>query len=109
MFKFTKKSLVAMCMAIVLTIVSAVPTFAVEVPTDTLQIVELSDNEATPYGTLSGETTVNVSGNGSGEFYVNVNGSWSPWAHCTLITKGFSYGSKIKLRVCFTENGEENQ
>lgn len=116
MLKFTKKGLIGLCMALVLTITAAVPAFAAEVTpgvaTETaavssdiqilsgdMQIVDVTEQGPQVRGSLSGYKSMNVSGSGTGSFVVDVSGSWSPWAGCTLKTSGFSSNATIEISV----------
>lgn len=111
--RLAKRGFISICMALMMTFVSAMPAFAAEAPvtpivsndivvtSGNLQIVDASENDAVPYGSLSGYRSVNVKGSGTAEFVVDVNGSWSPWAGCTLKTSGFSSEATIEISVCY--------
>lgn len=119
MLKFAKRGLIGMCMAAVLAITAVVPAFAAEVPeapvapatsnsievtSGDLQIVDVTDDGPQTKGSLSGYRSINVSGSGTGSFVVDVNGSYSPWAGCTLKTSGFSSNATIDISVCYGDD-----
>lgn len=59
---------------------------------------------AVPYGSLSGYGQRTVSATGS--FTMQVNGSWSPWAGCTIRTEGFDSQTVNEVHV-YDESGNE--
>lgn len=115
MLKFAKKGLICMCMAAVLAITAVVPAFAAEIPetltstasnsieitSGNLQMVDVTNDGLQTRGSLSGYRSISVSGSGTGSFVVDVNGSYSPWAGCTLKTSGFSSEATIDISVCY--------
>ena len=54
-------------------------------------------NEVQPRGSLSGYGSKYAYGSSS--FSLSVNGSWSPFAGCTIKTEGFSSNSTISVSV----------
>lgn len=115
--KFAKRGFIGMCMAFVLTFTSAVPAFAAEASgvsevsnSTVVTFVDLEDinatnNEPVPYGSLSGYKSVETPAlSFKGSFVVDVNGSWSPWAGCTLKTEGFSDNATIEISVCYGDD-----
>lgn len=113
MFKFARKcikSFVGISMVIALTITSVIPAFAaetteassnVQILSGDLQVVDITNNNIETKGSLSGYRSMNIQGSGSASFIVDVNGSWSPWAGCTLKTSGFSSNTTIDVQVCY--------
>lgn len=65
------------------------------------QNIDVTDNNAKAKGSLSGYRSMNIQGSGSASFIVDVNGSWSPWAGCTLKTSGFGSNTTIDVQVCY--------
>ena len=57
-----------------------------------------------PYGSLSGYGQRTTSATGS--FKMQVNGSWSPWAGCTIRTEGFKSATVNEVHV-YDESGNE--
>lgn len=57
-----------------------------------------------PYGSLSGYGQKYDTGTGS--FTMTVNGSWSPFAGCTIRTEGFNSSTINEIRV-YDESGNE--
>lgn len=47
---------------------------------------------------------MNIQGSGIASFIVDVNGSWSPWAGCTLKASGFSSNTTIDVQVCYVND-----
>lgn len=121
MFKFTKKTLVSLCMALALMVTAAVPAFAAEATPDVatepavstakltvshedMVLEDVAEKDAQTRGTLSGYGSTTAPKSGSGSFTVNVNGSWSAWAGCTLKTSGFSSNATIKITVKYGDS-----
>ncbi len=113
MLKFAKRSIIGMCMALVLTITAVMPAFAAEnsgTPSDIvvtsgdMEIVDVTNNGPQTRGSLSGYRSMDVIGSGEGSFIVDVSGSWSPWAGCTLKTSGFSNNATVEVSVCYGDD-----
>ncbi len=115
--KFAKRGFIGMCMALVLTFISAVPAFAAEVSEvpevskstvvtfGELEGLDVTDSEPVPYGSLSGYASVDAPAlSFIGHFVVDVNGTWSPIAGCTLKTEGFSPNATIEISVCYGDD-----
>lgn len=99
--KFAKRGFIGMCMALVLTFISAVPAFAAEVS----EVPEVSKSTVVTYGSLSGYASVDAPAlSFIGHFVVDVNGTWSPIAGCTLKTEGFSPNATIEISVCYGDD-----
>lgn len=82
--------------------------FAAEVPEGSVQqqveVHEAVVDVPVPYGSLSGygQNTMST----SGSFKMTVNGSWSPFAGCTIRTEGFNSATRNEVVVC-DESGNE--
>ena len=105
MFAINKKRIAGLCMALTFVFASAIPAFAAEpnlqseIPADSVEIIDETNSEAQPCGTLSGYRSIDLSGEGDKSFIVDVNGMSSAWAGCTLKTSGFSSEATLDITV----------
>lgn len=83
--------------------------FAAEVPEASVQqqveVPEAVVDVPVPYGSLSGYGQAKISGTDS--FTFPVNGSWSPFAGCTIRTEGFDSQTVNEVIVCDASGNEK--
>lgn len=110
MFKFIKKGIMGMCMALVMSITTVVSAFAdevsvasnsIDVASSNLELVDVIEDTPQPRGLLSGYGSRDCTGSGEGSFVIDVNGTFAVFAGCTLKTSGFSTDSTIEISVCY--------
>lgn len=78
---------------------------ATEDTTATTKTSTTSDSTIQPRGSLSGYGHQYTNGNVSGQFDFTVEGSWSPWAGCTVKFEGFPDGTVVTYRLVEVSSG----
>lgn len=69
------------------------------------EVTSISEDQVQPRGSLSGYGSQATSGRIAGQFNFAVNGSWSPWAGCTVKFEGFPSGTTFDYTLTNVDTG----
>lgn len=69
------------------------------------EVTSISEDQVQPRGSLSGYGSQATSGLIAGQFTFAVNGSWSPWAGCTVKFEGFPSGTGFSYVLTNVDTG----